>query len=122
MPKHDLSERNLHLLNTLVERFIRDGVPVGSKTLALDPSIALSAASIRNIMSELEEGGFLRSPHTSAGRVPTDLGYRLFVDSMVITEASAAGELQEKIRDELKTDMAPAKLAESASSLLSELT
>ena len=122
MPTHDLSERNLNLLTTLVDRFIRDGVPVGSKTLAQEPSIGLSAASIRNIMAELEEAGFLRSPHTSAGRVPTDLGYRLFVDSLVTTGVNTASQLQQKIRDELHGGQAPAKLAESASSLLSELT
>ncbi|MGB5326477.1 MAG: heat-inducible transcriptional repressor HrcA [Pseudomonadales bacterium] len=122
MPKNNLSERNLKLLNTLVERYIRDGVPVGSKTLALEPSIGLSAASIRNIMAELEEAGLLHSPHTSAGRVPTDRGYRLFVDSIVTTDVMSTSDLQEKIKVELKSDLAPAKLAESASSLLSELT
>lgn len=85
MPQKELSERNLHLLTTLVDRFIRDGVPVGSKTLAQDATLKLSSASIRNIMAELEDGGYLASPHTSAGRVPTDRGYRLFVDSMVTT-------------------------------------
>ncbi|MBT8149679.1 MAG: heat-inducible transcription repressor HrcA [Pseudomonadales bacterium] len=122
MPDKELSERNLHLLTTLVERFIRDGVPVGSKTLAQDAAVSLSSASIRNIMAELEDAGYLASPHTSAGRVPTDRGYRLFVDSMVTTDVRTAQGLQHKIQGELHGGLPPAQLAESASALLSDIT
>ena len=122
MPQKELSERNLHLLTTLVDRFIRDGVPVGSKTLAQDATLKLSSASIRNIMAELEDGGYLASPHTSAGRVPTDRGYRLFVDSMVTTNVHASSDVQDKIKDEFSAGGSPARLAESASALLSDIT
>jgi len=78
-----LNERAQLLLKRLVEHYIRDGQPVGSRTLSRDPSLNLSAATIRNVMADLEELGFITSPHTSAGRVPTDKGYRLFVDTLL---------------------------------------
>ncbi len=78
-----LSERAQLLLKRLVEHYIRDGQPVGSRTLSRDPGLNLSAATIRNVMADLEELGFVTSPHTSAGRVPTDKGYRLFVDTLL---------------------------------------
>jgi heat-inducible transcriptional repressor len=78
-----LGERAQLLLKRLVEHYIRDGQPVGSRTLSRDPSLNLSAATIRNVMADLEELGFVTSPHTSAGRVPTDKGYRLFVDTLL---------------------------------------
>jgi heat-inducible transcriptional repressor len=78
-----LNDRAQLLLKRLVEHYIRDGQPVGSRTLSRDPSLNLSAATIRNVMADLEELGFVTSPHTSAGRVPTDKGYRLFVDTLL---------------------------------------
>src|SRR5512139_3146074 len=78
-----LNERARILLKTLVERYIADGEPVGSRTLSKHAGLALSPASIRNIMSDLEEMGFVTSPHTSAGRVPTPRGYRFFVDTLL---------------------------------------
>ena len=81
MTKLDLNERKQRLLMTLVERHIRDGQPVGSKTLASGSGLKVSPATIRNIMAELEDLGILASPHTSAGRIPTELGYRMYVDS-----------------------------------------
>ena len=85
---HDLADEQLNeraqlLLKRLVEHYIRDGQPVGSRTLSRDPTLSLSAATIRNVMADLEELGFVTSPHTSAGRVPTDKGYRLFVDTLL---------------------------------------
>ncbi|MDD5460594.1 MAG: heat-inducible transcriptional repressor HrcA [Methylococcales bacterium] len=79
----DLNERSLQLLKKLVERYISDGQPVGSRILSKDPELNLSPATIRNVMADLEELGLVRSPHTSAGRVPTVSGYRLFVDSLL---------------------------------------
>jgi len=122
-----LSDRSSHLLTTLVARYIRDGVPVGSKTLAQDAQLALSAASVRNIMAELEEAGFIRSPHTSAGRVPTDRGYRLFVDRVVTGSRPSDSEAMESVRRQLPAEqwgveMSAEKLAQSASTLLSSLT
>ena len=78
-----LNERSLHLFKILVEHFIDDGQPVGSRTLAKDSDLNLSPATIRNVMADLEDLGLLQSPHTSAGRVPTAKGYRLFVDSLL---------------------------------------
>jgi heat-inducible transcriptional repressor len=78
-----LNERAQHLLKLLVEHYIRDGQPVGSRTLSRDLGLNLSAATIRNVMADLEDLGFVTSPHTSSGRVPTDKGYRFFVDTLL---------------------------------------
>jgi len=77
-----LGERAQHLLRTLIESYIRDGQPVGSRALSRESGLQLSSATIRNVMADLEELGFVASPHTSAGRVPTDKGYRFFVDTL----------------------------------------
>ncbi|MEE4251729.1 MAG: hypothetical protein V2I38_14160 [Alcanivoracaceae bacterium] len=83
MTNPELSDRKQRLLMALVERHIRDGQPVGSKTLASGAGLQASPATIRNIMAELEDFGILASPHTSAGRVPTEAGYRLYVDALL---------------------------------------
>jgi heat-inducible transcriptional repressor len=89
-----LGERAQHLLRTLIESYIRDGQPVGSRVLSRESGLQLSSATIRNVMADLEELGFVASPHTSAGRVPTDKGYRFFVDTLLqhhpLDEASSA--------------------------------
>jgi heat-inducible transcriptional repressor len=84
-PSNDesLNERSQQLLKLLVEHYIRDGQPVGSRTLSRDLGLNLSAATIRNVMADLEELGFVASPHTSAGRIPTNKGYRFFVDTLL---------------------------------------
>ncbi len=78
-----LGERAQHLLRILIETYIRDGQPVGSRALSRESGLQLSSATIRNVMADLEELGFVASPHTSAGRVPTDKGYRFFVDTLL---------------------------------------
>lgn len=78
-----ISEREQHILKVLVDQYIALGTPVGSRTLSRLPGIDISAASVRNVMGDLEEMGLLRSPHTSAGRVPTSKAFRLFVDSLL---------------------------------------
>ncbi len=78
-----LSERAQILLKTLVERYIAEGQPVGSRALSKYSGLDLSPASIRNVMADLEELGFIASPHTSAGRIPTPRGYRFFVDTLL---------------------------------------
>ena len=78
-----VDERARLLFKLLVERYIADGSPVASKLLASSPEIEVSSATVRNIMAELEERGLVRSPHTSAGKVPTNLGLRFFVDSLL---------------------------------------
>jgi heat-inducible transcriptional repressor len=77
-----LNERAQRLLRVLVQSYIRDGAPVGSRTLSRDSGLALSSATVRNVMSDLEQLGFVTSPHTSAGRVPTDKAYRFFVEEI----------------------------------------
>ena len=89
----DLNERSLQLLKTLVERYIIDGQPVGSRVLSTDSELNLSPATIRNVMSDLEELGLIHSPHTSAGRVPTVSGYRLFVDSLLTVKPLDARDI-----------------------------
>ena len=81
-----LDERSRALLKTLIERYIADGQPVGSRALSKYSGLDLSAATVRNVMADLEDLGFIASPHTSAGRVPTPRGYRFFVDSLLVTQ------------------------------------
>lgn len=88
-----LNERSQQLLKLLVEHYIRDGQPVGSRTLSRDLGMNLSAATIRNVMADLEELGFVTSPHTSAGRIPTDKGYRFFVDTLLKYEPLDEGKI-----------------------------
>lgn len=116
------NERAQYLLRVLIQRFIRDGQPVGSRTLARDAGIDLSPATIRNVMSDLEEMGFIAAPHTSAGRIPTPRGYRLFVDTLVRYKPPNEGEIrkmQSKL-DEQQDD--PEALVSSVSDLLSKIT
>ena len=84
--KRMLDPRSRILLKALVERYIADGEPVGSRTLSKQSGLELSPATIRNVMADLEELGFITSPHTSAGRIPTPRGYRFFVDTLLITQ------------------------------------
>ncbi len=116
-----LNERSLALLKTLVERYISEGQPVGSKTLAQESGVKLSPASIRNIMADLEERGMVTSPHTSAGRIPTVKGYRLFVDNL-LTVKPLRQSLIEQLKLELDRGMTPQEVIDSASSLLSHTT
>lgn len=116
-----ISERAQHFLKVLIERYIRDGQPVGSRTLAKDAGLDLSPATIRNVMSDLEDLGFVASPHTSAGRVPTASGYRLFVDSLISLKPLHELEMT-RVREQLGGDGDPRKALASASKLVSELT
>ena len=84
-----LDKRAQILLKTLIERYIAEGQPVGSRTLSRYSGLDLSPATIRNVMADLEELGLIASPHTSAGRVPTPLGYRFFVDTLLIISRSS---------------------------------
>jgi len=119
---NDLSERAGVLLRTLVALHIRDGQPVGSRTLGEEAGLRVSPATIRNAMAELEDLGFLRSPHTSAGRVPTAQGYRFFVDTVLqLREPPEAGDLS-TLRSGLDPDRDARELLQSASSLLSSIT
>ena len=115
-----LSERARILLKFLVERHIADGQPVGSRALSKFSGMELSPASIRNVMADLEELGYIASPHTSAGRVPTPKGYRLFVDTLLTIQPLQIAE-HEQIRAQLRPDD-PRHMLAAASQMLSDLT
>ncbi len=110
-----LDDRAKLLLKTLVERYIAEGQPVGSRTLSRASGLELSPATIRNVMSDLEELGLIASPHTSAGRVPTARGYRLFVDTMLTAQ-------REQITAPSLVPDQPQKVISSAANLLSSLS
>ncbi len=110
-----LDDRSKLLLKALVERYIADGQPVGSRTLSKASGLELSPATIRNVMSDLEELGLIVSPHTSAGRVPTARGYRLFVDTMLTVQPQQFGA------HSLAPDQ-PQKVITNAANLLSSLS
>jgi heat-inducible transcriptional repressor len=116
-----LNDRSLQLLKMLVERYISDGQPVGSRALAKDSDLKLSPATIRNVMSDLEDLGLVHSPHTSAGRVPTVSGYRLFVDSLLTVKPLASKELS-RLHQSLLSQDDNSDVIGVASRLLSELT
>ncbi len=115
-----LNDRAQVLLKTLIERYIEEGQPVGSRALSHYSGLELSSASIRNVMADLEALGFVESPHTSAGRVPTAKGYRFFVDSLLVVKPLEQMEI-EQLGENLLPDN-PSRLISSASHLLSELT
>lgn len=115
-----LNDRAQLLLKTLMERYISDGQPVGSRALLQYSGLEVSPATIRNVMSDLEELGLIRSPHTSAGRIPTALAYRLFIDTMLVTQPLDNARMQH-MENQLQPDN-PSRLIAQASNLLSELT
>jgi heat-inducible transcriptional repressor len=115
-----LDKRAQILLKTLIERYIAEGQPVGSRTLSRHSGLDLSPATIRNVMADLEEHGFIASPHTSAGRVPTPLGYRLFVDTLLVIKPLQSEAVQ-RMEGELHPDN-PQRVVHAASQLLSQLT
>ena len=110
-----LDDRAKLLLKTLVERYIAEGQPVGSRTLSRAPGLDLSPATIRNVMSDLESLGLIASPHTSAGRIPTARGYRLFVDTMLTAQR------EQMSAPSLAPDQ-PQKVIANAANLLSNLS
>jgi heat-inducible transcriptional repressor len=119
-----MDERALSLLRTLVERYIADGQPIGSRTLSRASGLELSPATIRNVMADLEELGLIASPHTSAGRVPTARGYRLFVDMMMTTRPLEKAQLSAELasaREQLQPDQ-PQRVIAQAAQLLSNLS
>lgn len=113
--------RSRHLLRTLIAHYIREGEPVGSQTLARHAGLDVSSATIRNILSDLEEQGLLSAPHTSAGRVPTAQGYRVFVDSLLQVKPLPNGEVA-RLRNELVGATGTHSLVGSASELVSAMT
>ena len=116
-----LDDRARTLLKALVERYIADGTPVGSRTLSRASGLDLSPATIRNVMADLEEAGLIASPHTSAGRVPTARGYRLFVDTMLTVRPLDAAQPDPEVAALLQPDQ-PQRVITQAASLLSNLS
>jgi heat-inducible transcriptional repressor len=116
-----LDDRAKILLKALVERYIADGQPVGSRTLSRASGLDLSAATIRNVMADLEELGLIVSPHTSAGRVPTPRGYRLFVDTMLTARPVSMDDLRAEAQGQLQPDQ-PQRVIASAAHMLSSLS
>jgi heat-inducible transcriptional repressor len=116
------SERAQQLLKVLIQRFIQDGQPIGSRTLSRKSGMELSPATIRNVMADLEELGLIASPHTSAGRVPTPEGYRLFVDSLIRYKPPAKSEVNELKQQMMIRAEKQGSLLESVSGLLSDIT
>ncbi|HUI61711.1 MAG TPA: heat-inducible transcriptional repressor HrcA [Steroidobacteraceae bacterium] len=117
-----MSDRAQHLLRILIENYIRDGQPVGSRALSRESGLQLSSATIRNVMADLEEFGFVASPHTSAGRIPTDKGYRFFVDTLLRVqplEESAIAAMRRQVDGRRDS---PKDLVASVSQLLSSVT
>ncbi|SVA08117.1 uncharacterized protein METZ01_LOCUS60971, partial [marine metagenome] len=118
MPSH----RARRILSAIVDKYIQEGIPIGSKSLSLADNIGLSPASIRNVMSDLEELGFIASPYTSSGRVPTSKGYRFFIDSLLKLQPVEATEL-ERIKKRVNFHESNSReLAISVSSTLSAIT
>jgi len=115
-----LNERAQVILRTLVERYISDGQPVGSRALQQYSGLEVSSATIRSVMVDLEEIGLVSSPHTSAGRIPTGLAYRLFIDTMLVTKPLDSVRVKQ-MEDQLHPDN-PSRLIAQASSILSNLT
>jgi heat-inducible transcriptional repressor len=116
-----LDDRAKLLLKTLVERYIADGQPVGSRTLSKEAGLDLSPATIRNVMSDLEELGLIASPHTSAGRIPTARGYRLFVDTMLTVRADALDPVGALAPSRLVSEQ-PRQVISHAAQMLSSLS
>jgi heat-inducible transcriptional repressor len=116
-----LDERARLLLKALVERYIADGQPVGSRTLSKASGLDLSPATIRNVMSDLEDLGLIVSPHTSAGRIPTARGYRLFVDTMLTMQRDQYSALNSLGAPRLAPDQ-PQKVFSNAANILSNLS
>ena len=116
------NERAQHLLRVLIQRYIREGAPVGSRTLSKDSGLDLSPATIRNVMSDLEEMGLVSAPHTSAGRIPTPRGYRLFVDTLVRFRPPKGPDIR-RFEAQLQRSADDTKaLLNKASAMLSEVT
>ncbi len=115
-----LDSRAEILLKTLIERYIADGLPVGSRTLARQAGLELSPATVRNVMADLEDMGLVSSPHTSAGRVPTEQGYRVFVDTLLKVKPLQSSDVY-KLEQGMLADHDPQHLIEHTSQLLSDI-
>lgn len=121
MSEIELENRGREVLREIIRNFIESGEPVGSRTIAKVYSEGLSAASIRNIMADLEEMGYLSQPHTSAGRVPTDRGYRYYVDSLLTAMALPRSD-RERVAEVVRRQTSLPEVLHEISRLISHLT
>lgn len=121
MLDENLNDRAQRLLKTLVEGYIRAGQPMGSKALMAESGLSVSSATVRNVMSDLEELGLVSSPHTSAGRIPTEQGLRFFVDTL-LTVQPLSGEEVDNIRHHMGAESGRVELLSRTSSALSGVT
>lgn len=121
IPAYEFTEREQHILKLLVDHYIEEGTPVGSRTLSRLPGIDISAASVRNVMGDLEHMGLLKSPHTSAGRVPTSAAFRVFVDNLLEIKPPD-GTTVSHIKELLDPSMSDQALIKTASNYLSSFT
>ena len=99
LAEHGLSERKLKILHAIIQNYLETGEPVGSRTISKYTDLNLSSATIRNEMADLEELGYIMQPHTSAGRIPSDKGYRLYVDMLMEEKEQELSEMQEQMLD-----------------------
>ena len=120
-PVYEFTEREQHILKLLVDHYIEQGTPVGSRTLSRLPGIDISAASVRNVMGDLEHMGLLKSPHTSAGRVPTSAAFRVFVDNLLEVQPPNEDTV-DQIRTLLDPSLNDQALVKVASNYLSRFT
>ena len=119
--KYELDERAQLLLRQLINSYTRDGQPVGSRSLAELSGLDVSSATIRNIMAKLEDMGLVDSPHTSAGRIPTEAGYRFFIDSLLQVD-NLEVSAQQVISNSFSRDKTSSDLIHGASDILSRVT
>jgi len=117
-----LSERERLILNSIVESFVRNAVPVGSRVLSKKSGMEMSPATIRNVMMDLEEMGYVAQPHTSAGRVPTDKGYRFYVDALMPVEALSAPEKQHIFEQLRRVSQGVDTILDAASQVLARVS
>jgi len=117
----EVNERSQLLLKMLVERYLSEGTPVASKALAGAPGVQVSPATVRNIMADLEAKGLVHSPHTSAGKVPTNPGLRFFVDSLISVQPLTKSKVAD-LRQGLSPDLSASDLVDAASKMLSQVT
>ncbi len=118
---NQLNERAQFLLKTLINCYVDEGVPVGSKTLAESAGLNISTATIRNVMANLDSMGLVSAPHTSAGRVPTNMGFRVYVDSL-LEYRPVESAVSEKLKQQINADLDKDSLINVANNLLSDIT
>ncbi|MCH9698535.1 MAG: heat-inducible transcriptional repressor HrcA [Gammaproteobacteria bacterium] len=118
---NELNDRACQILKILVERYINDGQPVGSRALSKESNVKLSSASIRNVVADLEDMGLVTSPHTSSGRIPTVNGYRVFIDTLLTINPLSESSIK-NLRERLRQTAEPTQMLSTASQLLSDVS